>query len=355
MRVFYLKGLNGLRAIAALAVLTSHILQAGDGHGLDLAGFGVTLFFALSGFLITVLLLKEQQQSNTIKVGKFYVRRVLRIWPLYFGYMALVLFVHANVFFKPYNLQQVLFYVFFVPNIPFIIGGAIDMLYHYWSLGVEEQFYLFWPLVTKKFINRFVPFCLGFILLLLAIKVFISLVYGGYSVPYSFAYMLRFDCMAIGALGAYLYHNRVSYLAVLKHPVIQVLAWGVLVLVLFNQFHVFSIIDHELVALVTVVLIINQIDNPNTMINLEYPVFDYLGKLSFGIYVFHPLLIALLISLFKSYAVPMQGGSYITFVLLVVVATLLTAHLSYHYFESRFLLLKQKFAVVKSANSAQLL
>jgi peptidoglycan/LPS O-acetylase OafA/YrhL len=91
----YLPGLNGLRAIAAFGVLFSHVNLGIEAYGLpirktsDLAGFGVTIFFALSGFLITYLLLKEKEQFNTINIKNFYVRRILRIWPLYFLFIGI--------------------------------------------------------------------------------------------------------------------------------------------------------------------------------------------------------------------------------------------------------------------------
>ena len=84
----YLPGLNGIRAIAAMAVIITHINNRLEYYGipnaplLDLASYGVTIFFTLSGFLITFLLLKELEKTNTIDVKKFYMRRVLRIWPL---------------------------------------------------------------------------------------------------------------------------------------------------------------------------------------------------------------------------------------------------------------------------------
>src|SRR5690606_24795997 len=93
----YLPGLNGIRAIAAFAVVISHTNGRLGEFGLsklpywDLAGFGVTIFFTLSGFLITYLLLKERAKTGTIKVRKFYVRRLLRIWPLYYFYLFLIL------------------------------------------------------------------------------------------------------------------------------------------------------------------------------------------------------------------------------------------------------------------------
>ena len=100
----YFSGLNGLRFFAALAVIITHIelikeqmefpgLHSKNKIVFELGGLGVVFFFVLSGFLITYLLLKEKEQTGTINVKKFYLRRILRIWPLYFLIVALGFFV----------------------------------------------------------------------------------------------------------------------------------------------------------------------------------------------------------------------------------------------------------------------
>lgn len=95
----HLPGLNGLRAVAALSVMWSHTFQDtfGDwgtvGFKLPVVADGVTMFFVISGFLITYLLLNEQEKSQTVSIPKFYMRRILRIWPIYYAYMAIALIV----------------------------------------------------------------------------------------------------------------------------------------------------------------------------------------------------------------------------------------------------------------------
>jgi peptidoglycan/LPS O-acetylase OafA/YrhL len=119
---------------------------------------GVDFFFVLSGFLITYLLLQEIDQFGRIQLKKFYIRRILRIWPLYY----LVLFVSffavpaASVFYIPgYSdqlyegfLPKLFFSVLLMPNVALFLYGEIPYASPLWSVGVEEQFYLFWPLVV---------------------------------------------------------------------------------------------------------------------------------------------------------------------------------------------------------------
>ncbi len=105
------------------------------------------MFFALSGFLITYLLLLEKQKQS-IDVRNFYIRRVLRIHPLYYTYLAITLVV-ILAFGMKYSTTALLFYIFLAANIPFITNTTLPFLAGYWSLAVEEQFYLFYPWIVK--------------------------------------------------------------------------------------------------------------------------------------------------------------------------------------------------------------
>ena len=149
-KTIHLPGLNGLRAIAALSVMWGHTFQSDfgnwgvEGFALPVVADGVTLFFVISGFLITYLLLNEQEQSHTISIPKFYMRRVLRIWPIYYLYLLVAVLVISTG-----NNPNIWYYCFFTANIPFILTAGIWPIVHYWSIGVEEQFYLFWPWLVK--------------------------------------------------------------------------------------------------------------------------------------------------------------------------------------------------------------
>lgn len=353
----YLPGLNGLRAIAAFAVIISHIGLALDNFGLekhkgyDLANFGVTIFFTLSGFLITYLLLAEKKNKKRIDIKKFYIRRILRIWPLYFLYLLVVLL------FIDFQINNgIYYYLFIMPNVLFALNIItnnsmfIPYLNHYWSLGVEEQFYAFWPLAMQKVKNviaYFMIFIIGFFVL----KLFVSL-FKVSEFLNIFLHYTRFGCMAMGGFAAYLLFNNHPIVLFFNKKIIEILAWLLLCVVALNRFHLFSIIDHEIIAMVTIVIILNQVNNNNRLISLENRLFDYLGKISFGLYVYNPLIIAVLAK---------YGSSYLDFesiiLKLIVVYTLLIfsiiliSHISYFYFESTFLKIKNKFTVIKSASS----
>ncbi|MCB9283175.1 MAG: acyltransferase [Lewinellaceae bacterium] len=361
----FFPGLNGLRAIAALAVVVSHTtvelgqfrlnpylfgtLDNGNPKSLDLADYGVTLFFALSGFLITYLLLAESEHKP-INIQNFYVRRILRIWPLYYAYflVAMILTLVWRDHFYPYTTY---FYIFFAANIPKILIQQIPLLSHYWSLGVEEQFYLMWPWGVKKNINRIIPVTILLILLFLVIKLIAHLIF-----PDSYfettMYIVKFDCMLIGALGAMIYFNRNKwFLKIVTHGGAQVLAWGALFLVAMNRFHFFAFIDHEIISGVTVVLIIGQIAAKHKIFNLNTNAFDFLGKISYGIYVIHPLVLVLLARLMADLSFGIPFFKYAITYVSVTGITILLAHLSYEHFEKRFLRMKGRFSTVRSAGT----
>lgn len=166
-----------------------------------------------------------------------------------------------------------------------------------------------------------------------------------------FLYYTRFGCLAIGGFGAYLFYLKVDFLNYLKKPVVELFAWCVILLIGINKFHVFSIIDHELVSIITLIIIYNQIDNPKKILSLENKIFDYLGKISFGMYVYNPLLIAILASCLREFNY-INSMIFIPLIYLSVFLTvILVSHISYYSFEIKFLELKHKFTTVHSAAS----
>jgi peptidoglycan/LPS O-acetylase OafA/YrhL len=143
----YLPELDGFRGVAILLVIAGHVLDRNFGISNDLGPLGVLLFFVLSGFLITGLLEREQQQTGAISLTAFYRRRVLRIFPALTFYL-IVLFVLMITHF----VTDVPWYAFaacvlFVRN----IWGRGAATGHLWSLSLEEQFYAIWPWTMKKF------------------------------------------------------------------------------------------------------------------------------------------------------------------------------------------------------------
>ena len=170
----YFPNLDGIRFIAASLVCIHHIEQFKSIFGIEsswnnhlirsFGKLGVILFFVLSGFLITYLLFLEESQSPTKKIDikKFYFRRILRIWPLYFliVFCALFLLPKSSYFNLPIIMNfdiasnvwlLLLLFIFFLPNLVLICFGSIPFASQTWSIGAEEQFYIFWPFVLWFF------------------------------------------------------------------------------------------------------------------------------------------------------------------------------------------------------------
>jgi peptidoglycan/LPS O-acetylase OafA/YrhL len=350
----YLPGLNGIRAIAALLVVLSHIsMRIGElgfpaKGSINMAGYGVTMFFVLSGYLITTLLLKEHDKTGTIELRKFYIRRILRIWPIY--YLALII----AIVWLSWNKVAIdgtgtFFYVFLMANVPFVFGGVIGPVGQLWSVGVEEQFYLFWPWLFRW--RKKLPYImLGIIVLYFGLRLMLRLVENGNW--YTLVGVTRFHCMAIGGLGAWAVHHQKAFINNLYNPVLQVFCWLVLLVSVYRPFHIFSIIDSELYAILFLIIIINVSTNPKTILKLEHPVINWLGRISYGIYVYHLFAILIGFSLFKHW-LPATPGLEIIVYILVTAITLIMAHISFHYFEAWFLRRKDKYAVVHSSTVSQ--
>ncbi len=356
----HLKGLNGIRAIAASIVIIHHIGLSLDMYGLprregiDLAGYGVTMFFALSGFLITYLLLVEKAKFGSISIRQFYVRRILRIWPLYYLYIllfGLIYLVYDPVIIENRNL---FFTIFFSANIPFILGVPMGIISHFWSIGVEEQFYLFWPWLIRKTKNSLKTVGI-FIVVFFSIKMlaWLWLRKTGETIPYLIFDVTRFDCMAIGAFGAILFHKRhASFLKVTFSIVFQIIAWGSLCLLAFNSLPLPSVIKDQVVAILTVGIIVNVSSNVKSIIKLNGRIPDFLGNISYGLYVYH---MAVIFLLSKWLAQPLnyldsQSRLFVIYPLVFLV-TILVAAFSFYFFERRFLALKSRFSPVVSRAS----
>ena len=347
----HLKGLNGLRAIAALGVVIAHTavikLEFGDLIPTGLTSYAVTIFFTLSGFLITYLLFLEKEKKE-INVKKFYLRRILRIWPLYFAYLivaiAITYFQHPEK-----SLGSLPYYIFFAANIPSYLLSSLPYLGHYWSIGVEEQFYLFWPWIIKrsKYILRtIIIFTVAFFILkLIARFVFYE---QGNPLPLRILYSSRFECMSIGGIGALLCLRKHSlFLKLTANKFTEIVCWLCIAAIAVNRFYITDLVNHDVVAIVTVCLIVNLSFNNNAIISLENRVFDFLGRISYGIYVIHPLMIYGFHELLKPLSWQPLWKDLLFFIS-VISSTILTAWLSYEFFEKRFLRMKDRFSVVKT-------
>jgi len=205
--------------------------------------------------------LKEKEISE-IDIRNFYYRRILRIWPLYYTYLAISVLVILAFDIKDYNFFSLCFYILLLANIPFILGEPLPLIGHYWSLGVEEQFYLFFPFIARLTQKRLLKISLFLILIILTIKVAFWLLrrYEGLTVPLLTINVTRYHTMLIGVIGAvYFYNSHRLFTYVCTHKLTQTMAWIAIGMIAFNRFHIASVIDQEIISVITVFLIMGQI------------------------------------------------------------------------------------------------
>jgi len=304
----YFEGLNALRFFAAYFVVLHHAEQIRRKYELvhlkeysffNNGGVAVTFFFVLSGFLITYLLLKEQASTRTISIKKFYIRRVLRIWPLYYLLVFLgtilipfVLFLIGHNYEMPYTFNEViLYYIFFMPFMVNIFFGH-HLLEPLWSIGVEELFYLGWaPLF--KFLHKYLLVLIG---LIISIKIFLNyLIWQDIIIGTSASIisMLKFEAMAVGGLGAYWLYHRVKNISshFLFSVPMQVLFFTYLLgrLIAYNYLRALypafgfiyatPLLSDLLLIFIFLWLILNISTNDYALVKLNQKIFNFLGIL----------------------------------------------------------------------------
>lgn len=363
----HFKNLDALRAFAALAVVFSHFpgwldfpetsfyikLEKIFKFGHDGGTLGVIFFFILSGFLITYLLFLEQKKNGKINILHFYMRRILRIWPLYFltiivGFVVYPLLLNSAGYSVHENANPV-YYVFFAANFDHIYGAfpVVGILGVQWSVCVEEQFYLIWPLLFYFFSrSKLFPLFLSLIIVFSAFF-FVHFMYGRSGGSYHL--LSCFKYLSLGAFLAWIsfFHlqklqailNRLNATVILF---IYILALAVIIFqsqieMLLPAYKKWS--DVLPAFFFVFVLAEQNFCNHSWFKFGSLKLMSWLGKISYGIYLTH--MIAIYISI---HTLPHET-TWIPFkIILTLGLTILISYLSYRYVESYFLKWKHLFA-----------
>lgn len=355
--------LDGLRAFAILSVFLFHIrgeeTGAGDGVAQELyfriseAGWvGVDLFFVLSGFLITGILLDTKREPHYFK--SFFARRALRILPLYYAVLVVVFIgIHLGALSgakqaEPYYVVYLQNWLQFDPE-PY----RIRMLAHFWSLAIEEQFYLVWPLLIWWLSRRsIVVMCAIAILGATALR--IGLVQAELADPrlVHFLTFTRVDTLATGALIAIVLRTP-DGLAVVRRALLPTAAIGalgvILVVVATGRFFarteemvVWGYLSLDLLFAGAVIASVMLPANGHWRSVMRNATLRWIGKISYGAYVFHWPIITLMEKVWPKGRLPFWANQ-LAWTATIVTMTFVISALSFRIFERRFLALKERF------------
>lgn len=348
--------LDSLRAIAALTVLVGHIELIKKWQSLpnirdsiplfSYGGqLGVVLFFVISGYIITTLLLREKDTHGDVKMKAFYMRRIFRIWPLYY----LVLFVSMFIFsYTPDTVTAILCFSV-LANVSKALGMGWVANPPVWSIGVEEQFYLFWPWIFK-FLKRkstilwlislfivgysLLPHVLLFVLLRTGFNPgdlacsFVEDFFGG----------ARYNCMAMGGLLALL--QKMYPMQWLRRKVVAyvLIFLPVFFIIIGTKLRYFN---GEFWGVLFTLLLASATVNKFYLLNNK--ILDYIGSISFGVYMYHWMIIVLIVPFFSSL---LQHNIFLGNLALygsVMASTLIVSAVSFHYFERYFLRIRDRY------------
>lgn len=384
-KIFF-ANLDGLRFFSFFGVFAYHCYESLFGYiqesspGIyNAAGLlfgngnlGVNFFFVLSGFLITYLLIKEREITSKINVGNFYVRRILRIWPLY--YLCLLI---GFVFFPLLNkytggvvteVANPWYYIFFLANFDMVhlwqdpaphLPDAITLSV-LWSVAVEEQFYLTWPLILKIIPYRRYKFVFPAIMLFsLVFRAFYMGCEGGehgedYSVRYFHTFSVIGD-MALGGLFAYYcsYESKFKNFVInMNKGFIALIYIGAFLLSVFKS-NIFPcgipvIFERLTIGCFYGMIILEQNYAKHSFFKLgNFKLISKLGVYTYGLYCLH--LIGIYLGLKMVGFMNLNMESFVVILIVIIAALIFSVFISlasYHFFEKWFLKLKDKFAVI---------
>lgn len=299
--------LDSLRTISILLVVMFHQYPVGNAVYEWLKSYGwigVDIFFVLSGYIITNLLLKEFSKSADIKLKRFWIKRAIRLWPSW-SLMLMLYFAMIYVWLRKIPATEIAFkhnwwhYVCHFANYSNAYWGRIHtVISHFWSLSIEEHFYLVWPilllLILKSKINK--AFIFGFLLI---IPYSIRILYAskGYDLNISyFSTETRFDELLMGCIWAYYSENipKINYFVEIILTILMLVLFHLGLTLhgnnLFNYY--ISSLDYVLIGLGALILI--YIATKGGKYGMKYflknEIMSKLGILSYGVYLVHPMI-----------------------------------------------------------------
>ena len=343
---------DALRFFAFLLVFLLHLPKTGNIHidfFLKSGGIGVTFFFVLSGFLITYILLYEKKRQNKISLKKFFARRILRIWPLFylmiaFAYLSPYILNALNL---PFNNEgykpDLLTSIFFGENYKMMMtntfpdGAPLRVM---WSLCIEEHFYILWAVLLYFISAKKTPHLIISSIIIANIS---RLIYTHFGISHIDIFS-HLDYFAFGAIPAYIVMHKRSFINYLE-KIPRYLKYIFLILNVAIVFIIpninFVFIEHLspfILSLLFSVTILFTLGNNSIHIN-DNLWFSRLGIYTYGLYLYHTIIVLLVIEVFKY----LSFSNWYLLGITSLIITIVISIISYHLFEKQFLKLKRHF------------
>jgi peptidoglycan/LPS O-acetylase OafA/YrhL len=360
--------LDALRFFAFLKIFISHIPTHGNFPIFNFlkkgGGIGVSFFFVLSGFLITYLLTHEKKQNGKINIVKFFTRRSLRIWPLFFLWVILA-YALPNDFLSKIGFHMVgggynpdwKFSFLFLENYKMLLEDNFPKttpLPVFWSLCIEEQFYILWMICLSFIPYKHIP-------KFLIVSVFVS-----WLARYTEAQLFtsnnivnndaftNLDLFAIGGLLGYAvtynYSKLSSWVNKQNVGLKGLIIAGIIGVVLCHKF-IFSytpnstwfILTPTVQAICFTILLLIFIPQNSILRIKDSSILSYLGKISYGLYVYHIICIHVVFQYYINNNIQIETTAQLLFFISIVFsASVILSMASYHFFEMPFLKLRNR-------------
>lgn len=346
----YIAKLDTLRFYAVAMVIIAHALEIWKWNlntvfALPFGNSGVLIFFVLSGFLITSILITNNEQSNSKIIQNFYMRRLLRIFPIYYLYLTVMYSFNID----DIQTAGVMPWLYLTNIYMFANDSWLNSHSHLWTLAIEEQFYLVWPFLIVLFAkNRVVikKILIGLVLFSILMRLTLSLYQIDYWPRIETFTLTNLDALAIGALLAMYYQSSNTQLKQYQYVLI---IGGLVSYYLLYCLKIYLNLEATFLALSKVAvnclaagIIIYCLFSTQKYGIFHNAVTVYLGKISYGIYLYHNVLLTFHLQILSFFGLEL-AASLATKVFIAVPMTLLLAMISFHIVEKPLLNLKHKF------------
>ena len=318
---------------------------------------GVNFFFVISGFLITFLLIKEKEQNGQINLLNFWMRRILRIWPLFYFcvFFGFIIFPFIKTIFgqTPNETANWIYYVTFTNNFDFIVKGLPDasILGVLWSVAIEEQFYLIWPILLFLLPQK--RYWLAFTTVIIGSLLFRTIYIDNPAMLENHTLSCIGD-LATGAMGAWLINEKTTFrrfIENLKRYQILLLYVVFILIFLFRKEMLMSItgiriFERFFIAIVIMIIILEQCYAKNSLFKMKnFRTISNLGIITYGLYCLHFIGILITINLTRMLSINTHLWQVICIDMpLSLLISILIAKISYRIYEKPFLKLKNRFA-----------